>query len=48
YLIDGARYGFTGVSDASPWLGLAVCAVTAFAVAALAWQWLRTGYRMKP
>ncbi|MDO5658199.1 MAG: ABC transporter permease [Paracoccus sp. (in: a-proteobacteria)] len=48
YLIDGARYAFTGVSDASPWLGLAVCLAASIGVCGLAWHWLRTGYRMKP
>ncbi len=48
YLIDGARYGFIGVSDASPALGLAICAAVALAVNALAWLWLNRGYRMKP
>lgn len=47
YLIDGARFGFVGVSDASPWLGLAVCSATAALVVAIAWRWLRSGYRMK-
>ena len=48
YLIDGARYGFTGVSDASPVTGLAVCGVTVVLVLGLAWDWLRRGVRMKP
>ncbi|WP_134725278.1 ABC transporter permease [Paracoccus luteus] len=47
YLIDGARYGFAGVSDANPALGLAVTAATVALVAGLAWRWLRSGYRMK-
>src|SRR5690606_6407180 len=48
YLIDGARYGFAGASDASPWLGRAVAGGATVAAIALAWHWLRTGYRMKP
>lgn len=48
FLIDGARYGFTGVSDAPPLRGLAVCAVVTALVAGVAWRWLRSGYRMKP
>lgn len=48
YLIDGARYGFAGASDASPWLGLAVSGVATVGVIWLAWHWLRSGYRMKP
>jgi ABC-2 type transport system permease protein len=47
YLIDGTRYGFIGVSDSSPWLGLAVCTGATALVLALAWTWFRTGYRLK-
>ncbi len=47
YLIDGARYGITGVSDASPVLGLAVVGLAVIMVLGLAWFWLRTGFRMK-
>jgi ABC-2 type transport system permease protein len=48
YLIDGARYGVTGVSDSSPVQGLIVCSVVLLGVLVLAWRWLSTGYRMKP
>lgn len=48
YLIDGARYGIAGVSDAPPLRGLAVCALTVALVLLLAWRWLSSGYRMKP
>lgn len=47
YMIDGVRYGMLGVSDSSPWLGLAVCLVASAAVLALCWHWFRTGYRLK-
>lgn len=47
YLIDGVRYGVLGVSDSSPWLGLAVCLVATGAVMALCWRWFKTGYRLK-
>ena len=47
YLIDGARYGVLGVSDSSPWLGLAVAGGTLLAVSAIAWGMFRTGYRLK-
>jgi ABC-2 type transport system permease protein len=47
YLIDGVRFGILGVSDSSPWLGLAVCLGTCAAIFTLCWYWLRTGYRMK-
>lgn len=48
YLIDGARYGVTGVSDAPPLRGLLVCALVTAAVLALGWRWLARGYRLKP
>ncbi|MDO5706229.1 MAG: ABC transporter permease [Paracoccus sp. (in: a-proteobacteria)] len=48
YLIDGARYGVTGVSDAPPLQGFVICAAVTAGVLALAWHWLRIGYRMKP
>lgn len=48
YLIDGARYGIAGVSDAPPLQGLIVCGVTVVLVLGLAWRWLDSGYRMKP
>lgn len=48
YLIDGARYGFAGVSDAPPGRGLAVCAATVALIVWICWRWLKSGYRMKP
>lgn len=48
YLIDGARYGMIGASDASPVLGLVVVSATALGVCLLCWVWLRKGYRLKP
>ncbi len=48
YLIDGARYGMIGASDASPWVGLAIVVAVLAGVMALGWHWLRTGYRLKP
>lgn len=47
YLIDGARYGFLGVSDASPVTGLVVCLGVTAAIVALCWLWFRRGYRLK-
>lgn len=47
YLIDGFRFGTIGVSDTSPWIGLAVgCAATSV-LWLLAWHLLRRGYRLK-
>ena len=43
----GLRYGMIGVSDSSPWLGMAVCVVATLLVGAATWQMLRTGYRLK-
>ena len=48
YLIDGARYGVTGVSDAPPVRGVLICAAVVGLVLFVAWRWLKTGYRMKP
>ncbi|MCF3973647.1 ABC transporter permease [Paracoccus salsus] len=48
YLIDGARYGVTGVSDAPPLRGLLICVAVVVAILALGWRWLNSGYRMKP
>ncbi len=47
YLIDGMRYGTLGFSDAPPALGLAVVLATDAALGALAYRWLKTGYRLK-
>ncbi|WP_239494711.1 ABC transporter permease [Roseovarius amoyensis] len=47
YLIDGARYGAIGVSDSSPWLGLAVSVASCLAVAVAAWMMFARGYRLK-
>ncbi|MGF1475708.1 MAG: ABC transporter permease [Geminicoccaceae bacterium] len=48
YMIDGARYGFTGFSDTSPWIGVGVLLMVNVAL----WMgtlWLvRTGYRLRP
>ncbi|MEM0923791.1 MAG: ABC transporter permease [Pseudomonadota bacterium] len=47
YLIDGARHGTLGVSDADPWTGAAVVLACNLALGLLAWRWLSTGYRLK-
>ena len=48
YLIDGARYGVIGASDASPVLGLLIVSATLAGVTFLCWRWFRSGYRLKP
>lgn len=47
YMIDGFRYGFFGLSDASPWLSLAVVAGTTVVASALAMHLLRIGYKIR-
>ncbi|TSE35992.1 ABC transporter permease [Tepidimonas charontis] len=47
YMIDGARYGFFGVSDVSPWLSLAVAASAFVAVSAVTLYLLRIGYKVR-
>ncbi|MEZ5644478.1 MAG: ABC transporter permease [Burkholderiaceae bacterium] len=47
YMIDGFRYGFFGVSDASPWLSLAIVGTALALVAMLALYLLRTGYKLR-
>ena len=47
YMIDGFRYGFFGVADVNPWLGLAVVAPTALICSALTLWMLRSGYKLR-
>ncbi len=47
YIIDGVRFGTIGVSDSSPWIGLAVVLVASAIVLSVVWRWLRDGYRLK-
>ena len=47
YMIDGFRYGFFGVSDASPWLSLGVVAAVLAAVSVIAIYLLRSGYKIR-
>ncbi|MER5171856.1 ABC transporter permease [Thioclava sp. GXIMD2076] len=47
FLIDGARYGFIGASDASPLQGVGVIALWLCIVLGLAWYWFRVGFRLK-
>jgi ABC-2 type transport system permease protein len=47
YMIDGFRRGFFGVSDASPWLSLAVVGGSFLLVAAVALRLLASGYKLR-
>ncbi len=47
YVIDGVRFGMIGVSDSSPWIGLAVVAVACIGILGICWRWMATGYRLK-
>jgi ABC-2 type transport system permease protein len=47
YLIDGFRYGFFGLSDASPWLSLTVGTAALCVLSALALALLRSGYKLR-
>jgi ABC-2 type transport system permease protein len=47
YMIDGFRYGFFGVADVSPWLGLAVVAPTGLLTSLVTLWMLRSGYKLR-
>lgn len=47
YMIDGFRYGFFGVADVDPWLGLAVVLPTALIASLLTLWMLRSGYKLR-
>lgn len=47
YLVDGVRYGFLGISDASPLWGLGILAVLAAGSLSLAYALLASGYRLR-
>ena len=47
YMIDGFRYGFFGVADVNPWLGLAVVAPTALLSSLFTLWMLRSGYKLR-
>ena len=47
YIIDGFRYGFFGVSDISPWLGLAVVSGCLLALAGFTLALLKSGYKLR-
>jgi len=47
YMIDGFRYGFFGLSDASPWLSLAIVTAFALALTALTLALLARGWKLR-
>ena len=47
YIIDGVRYGMIGVSDSSPWIGLAVVGAACAVILFMCWRWFKQGYRLK-
>ena len=47
YLIDGFRYGFFAVSDASPWLSLGVATVFTLVIGLLSFVLLVRGYKLR-
>jgi ABC-2 type transport system permease protein len=47
YMIDGFRYGFFGVSDASPWLSLGIVGTAWLVVSVVAVHLLRIGYKIR-
>lgn len=47
YMIDGFRFGFFGVSDASPWLSLSVLIGVAMALAALVLTLISRGWKLR-
>lgn len=47
YMIDGFRYGFFGVGDVSPWLGLAMVVPICLGLSAATLWMLRTGYKLR-
>ncbi len=47
YLVDGVRYGFLGISDASPLWGLGILAILAAGSLAGAYAMLASGYKLR-
>ena len=47
YMIDGFRYGFFAVSDATPWLSLAIVLAALAAASAVALSMLARGYKIR-
>ncbi len=47
YMIDGFRFGFFGISDASPWLSLGILSAALLVASAVAVHLLRIGYKIR-
>ncbi|MDO6385707.1 ABC transporter permease [Uliginosibacterium sp. 31-12] len=47
FMIDGFRYGVFGVSDASPWLSLAIVSAALLALAGMCLNMLQRGYKLR-
>jgi ABC-2 type transport system permease protein len=47
YMIDGFRHGFFGVSDASPWLSLAVVGACFAVLTVFTLNLLKSGYKLR-
>ncbi len=47
YMVDGFRYGFFGVGDASPWLSAAIVAGALLALSWLTLRMIKTGYQLR-
>jgi ABC-2 type transport system permease protein len=47
YMIDGFRYGFFGISDASPWLSVSIVSVAVVIASTVAVYLLKIGYKIR-
>lgn len=47
YLVDGVRFGVLGISDASPWAGALLLSALTLLTLGIAYQMLRSGYRLR-
>ena len=47
YMIDGFRYGFFGVSDASPWQSLSVVGICFLFISVVTLKLLSSGYKLR-
>lgn len=47
YVIDGIRYGMTGVTETAPWLGLLLIVVLDLLLAVLVYRMFQRGWRVK-